>query len=85
MIEFKIELNHFYLDFWTFLYINISLEGTFSIQEIVSLILCIIRISRSSSCTTTTTTTSSSSSSIADIFVGYMAFFCTFIIVLTLQ
>jgi hypothetical protein len=79
MIEFRIELNYFYVDFWTFPYINISLEGTFSIREIVSLILCIIRISRSSSCSSTT-----SSSSISEIFVGCMAYFCIFIIVLTL-
>jgi hypothetical protein len=28
-----IELNYFYVDLWTFLKINISLEGTFSIRE----------------------------------------------------
>jgi hypothetical protein len=59
----RIELNYFYIDFWTFLKINISLEGTFSIREIVWLFLCIIRISRSNSCNTSST----SSGSIAEI------------------
>jgi hypothetical protein len=49
------------------------------IIEIVWRFLYIIRTSRSSSCSST-----SSSSSIAVIFIGYMAYFCTFIIVLTL-